>query len=355
MRIGVDTSKFPGAAAHGPLWTLGRIASLGLEGAFFRSAFDLSATLDAGELREVAQEARQLGLYLEAGVAKVNPFATPEAPQIRILGDGDYLAGLAKTVRAATAAGITELWSATAGYQFRIAGLRACDRFRTDVDWREQLAATATVLDRLGPVLRDCGAHLNLETHEEITSFEVVRLVEQAGPDAFGITFDTANVLVRCEDPVAAAKRVAPYVRQMHVRDAALLFTDDGIGRFLAPVGQGVVEWPELLGALLAEAPDLHLSVEGVAGSTAEMPLYLGDPEWRAGHPDLTVDEFAAVVDLTRRYERAAARGERPGLTALRRPVEEPEQLEFLVASAAELRAQLRETSPVRRSERKSR
>jgi sugar phosphate isomerase/epimerase len=37
-----------------------------------------------------------------------------------------------------------------------------------------------------------------------------VRLVEHIGPEVLGITFDTGNVLARCEDPVAAARRVAP-------------------------------------------------------------------------------------------------------------------------------------------------
>ena len=49
-RVGTDTSKFPGAAELGAIGTLERIAALGLEGAFFRSAFELSPTLDAGEL-----------------------------------------------------------------------------------------------------------------------------------------------------------------------------------------------------------------------------------------------------------------------------------------------------------------
>ena len=340
-RVGTDTSKFPGSADLGAIGTLEQIAALGLEGAFFRSAFALSPTLDAGELSEVTDAAADLGLYLEVGVAKVNPFATPEAPEIRRLGEGDYLLGMERIIRAVTAAGITELWTATANYQFRIRGLYACDRFRTDVDWADQLAATAKVLDRLAPLLRETGAHLNIETHEEISSFEVVRLVETAGPDAFGITFDTANVLVRGEDPVAAARRVAPYTRSTHVRDVALHRTDDGIGRFLAPVGAGVVDWEALLGELDRGGATANLSIEGVIGMNAEMPLYVDDPRWWAGHPDLTADEFAVVEGLTDRYEERARAGTAPGLDRLRAPVDSDEALAFITESAAALRAAL--------------
>ena len=346
MRVGTDISKFPGATELGAIGTLEAVAALGLDGAFFRSPFALSPTLDPGELADVAAAAADLDLYMEVGVAKVNPFATPEAPEIRRLGEGDYLLGMERIIRAVTAVGIRELWTATANYQFRIRGLYACDRFRTDVDWEHQLAATAKVLDRLAPLLRETGAHLNIETHEEISSFEVVRLVEGAGPDAFGITFDTANVVVRGEDPVAAARRVAPYTRSTHVRDVAVHRTDDGIGRFLAPVGAGVIDWPALLDELDRGGATANLSIEGVVGMNAEMPLYVDDPRWWAGHPDLTRDEFAVVEGLTHAYEARARAGAAPGLDRLRTPVEPAEALAFITDSAAALRAVLARRIP---------
>lgn len=343
LRVGTDTSKFPRSAELGAIGTLEAVAGAGLDGAFFRSAFELSPTLDAAELSDVSAAAADLGLYLEVGAAKVNPFATPEFPEIRALGEGDYLLGLERIIRAVTAVGITEIWTATANYQFRIRGLYACDRFRTDVDWSDQLAATAKVLHRLGPVLRDTGAHLNLETHEEITSFEVVRLVEEAGPDAFGVTFDTANVLVRAEDPVAAARRVAPYVRMSHVRDVALLFSPDGITRYLAPVGEGVIDWRSVLSELIAHSPGTTLSIEGIVRGYAGMPLFIDDPVWQAGHPDLTVAEFAEVIRLTRDYEAKAATGAAPDRATLDGPADDDTSLRFITESAAALRATLSE------------
>ncbi|MEU6661999.1 sugar phosphate isomerase/epimerase [Streptomyces sp. NPDC046821] len=341
MRVGTDTSKLPGSQANGAIWTLEHIAQLGLDGAFFRSPFELSATLDPAELADVAAAAQSLGLYLEVGVAKVNPFATPETPAVRALGDGDFMLGLERMIRAVTAIGITELWTATASYQFHLQGLRACDRFRTDVDWPAQLRATTKVLRRIAPVLRDTGAHLNVETHEEITSFEAVRLVEDAGgTDCFGITFDIANVVVRGEDPVAAARRVAPYTRMTHLRDVALATTEEGIGRFIVPVGRGVVDWQPVIRELLTHAPQANLSVEGVVEDAAEMPLYVDNPEWRASHTDLTDAELDEVRRLTRAYEE---RAEAPGPAALRAPVDEEGGLAFIVESAAALRAHLAE------------
>ena len=57
----------------------------------------------------------------------------------------------------------------------------------------EQLQASEKFLRKLAPFARDLGVHMNLETHEEITSFELVRLVEAVGPDVLGIVFDTSG------------------------------------------------------------------------------------------------------------------------------------------------------------------
>jgi hypothetical protein len=139
-----------------------------------------------------------------------------------------------------------------------------------------------------------------LETHEEITSFEVVRLVEAVGPEVIGVTFDTGNVLARCEDPVAAARRVAPYVHLMHVKDAVLTFDRDGLVRQPRACGQGIVDWPVILPILFAYVPGLHLSLEDHRGY---MLLEIYDPLWLEAHPDLTAAELAQVVRLAQHSE----------------------------------------------------
>lgn len=341
--VGTDSSKFPESRDHDAEWLLRRVHGLGLDGVFFRSALELSPTLDHGEMRAVVQLADELGLYLEAGIAKVNPYATVEAPEVRELGNGDYLAGFGTLVRACADAGVHELWSATANYKLGSPGLLGYDRFRTDTTWADQLAATAKVLHRLEPMLSDLGCHLNIETHEEITTFELVRLVEDAGPHAFGITFDTANVLCRTEDPVAAAERVAPYTRQSHVRDGALFLDADGAYRFLAPCGTGVIDWPALLRPLVEQSPRLTLSIEGIMGGRWQMPIPFRHPDWAAGHPDLTATDLATFERLAAGYEARVRAGTARAADSYRQPATLEERLEFVTASVAFLRETLTE------------
>lgn len=343
VRIGTDSTKLPGAFTHDARWVIGRVDELGLDGVFFRDIRDLSRTLDAVEIAEVMRDAADGGLYVEAGVGKVNPFAMAEDTTTRALGDGDWLTGMTLLLQATADAGIREVWAATANYQFRLRGMRACDRFRTDVEWSEQLAATGRVLAQLAPVLRDLDLHLNLETHEEISSFELVRLVESAGADVFGITFDSANVVVRGEDPVAAAARVAPFTRQTHLRDVVLVPNEHGIGRLVVPIGEGVIDWTELMG-VLSTAPARTYSIEGAFPGTTELPgtemsLFIDDPEWRDSHSDLTDAELGWARGHAARFGTDPDREARE--EALRATVDDDRATAFIVDSAAALRRAL--------------
>jgi len=339
MRIGVDGSKIPHEDGDSAVRVLERAKALGMEGVYFRSVLDVSPTLDRGVLAETQDAARELGLYLQMGLAKVNPYAAAEAPHVRRLGDGDYTRGMVKMIEAAhEAAGVTDLWVACANYQRGLPGYHVFDRFRTDAPWPDQLVAIEKFLRLLAPAARDHGVHLNIETHEEITSYEVVRLVEAVGPDVLGVTFDTANVVVRGEDPVAAARRVAPYTRATHLRDFVLGEQDGVFGRIFAPIGQGSLDWDAILGTLHAANPQLPLSIEN-AGPALHLPIGLDDPEWTAVHPDLDPVEAAAIKRMAVEFQARVDRGGSPTLSELRAAPYDGER--FILDSAKALRGSL--------------
>ncbi|GAA3085548.1 sugar phosphate isomerase/epimerase [Kribbella aluminosa] len=344
-RVGVDGLKIPESAKRGPLGTIEHAHQLGLEGVFFRSVLDISPTLDAAELRTARACADDLGMYLETGLGKVNPFAIPEAPELRAIGDGDTLLGFRRMMEACAAIDCRELWSSTALFKPQFRGRLAWDRFRTDVTWPEQLVAIERFLQKLAPFARDLGIHVNLETHEEISSFELVRLVEAVGPDVTGIVYDTANPLHRIEHPVWTARRVAPYVRQSHIKDARLAHGEDGLYYQLRPCGTGVVDFGEVLPIILDANPALNLTIENYE-SYEDRPrqpekwlLEIYEAEFLAAHPDLTVPEFAAYLELVHRYESRIAAGELPDLeTYAAQPFDYAEAVASIVGSAAHVR-----------------
>ena len=339
IRVGIDGRKFPRAAELGPFKLLERCAELGHAGVFFRTVLDVSPSLDRGFLRAVKQRADELGLYLEMGLGKINPYNTPEAPEVRDVGKGDYLLGMTLMIEATTDIGCTALWGDTANYQRHDWGLHAIDRFRTDVTWEDQLDATRKFLLRLSPVLRDRGAAIAIETHEEITTTEIVRLVEAVGPDVTGVTLDLANVVVRGEDPVAATRRVAPYVLKTHMRDLILCARPHGLERQIRAIGDGLIDWQAVLGALFAAGVNPNFTIENVWGSDKnQIPIF--DPDWRARQPDADLGEILELVRMSRLFDDAVRQGRMPALDDYYTPdAGLPELESFVERSARTLKA----------------
>jgi sugar phosphate isomerase/epimerase len=266
---------------------LDRVAALGLGGCMFSAPGALSRRLDPVELESVRAHADALGLYLELALGQINPYRFDARPDLVALGDGDARFGLERVLRAVQAIGCTEL-------MFSIGTL--ADRAGNAPLWTEQLRATSQLLCELAPRLRDLGCHLNLKTHEEISSFEILRLIEATGPDVLGVCFDPVNVLARLEHPQAAAQRLAPYVRQIQLDDARIVLSEGGLERRLCACGRGIINWPAILSAVLHPNRPARLTIE-LHRAQLSMPIF--DGSWLTQQSDLTISEFAAVIELT--------------------------------------------------------
>jgi sugar phosphate isomerase/epimerase len=248
---------------------------------------------DPGLWREVRAEADRRGLYSHVSVASPNPYlGKQDAAALR--------ATLTAQIERAAASGWHELHSSLGGPE---------TRYRHAVPWPTHLADATALLRQLGPVLRACRSRINLETHGEVTSFELVRLIEAVGADIAGVCLDTANTLCFAENPVAAARRVAPYTHLTHAKDGLVYFCATGIMRQGRPPGQGQVDWPQLLPILAAHQPDLPLSIED------HKWLFSADiflPAWHQANPDLSREELAQVVQLAWQTTQRIAAGELP-------------------------------------------
>lgn len=336
-----DQLDAPADSSPDPLEHLRAAAAGGLDGILVRTIVEFSPALDRGLLADARALADELGLYLQFGVGKVNPYMTAELPEVRDLGDGDYAAGMERMIAAAAAIGCHELWTATAFQKAPAYGLHAVDRFRTDVTWDEQLRATAAFLGRLAPILRDHGSRLNIETHEEIASGELLRMIEEVGDDVVGVTFDPANCIARGEDPHEVATRLAPYIHQTHLRDVALFDDGGDVVRYLAPCGAGVLDWPRILAIVLTAAPGLALSVEGCGPHRGRLLVPRSDRRWRDDRALACPSSEDPLTGFVARYADRVARGAVPDRTAFERG--EAGEMggidEFVTSSALVLRA----------------
>lgn len=186
------------------------------------------------------------------------------------------------------------------------ATIRSCSgglmRWKKDSPSTEEfLRLMVPALKAQKPMLRDAGVILAIETHFEFTSFELLRLFEMCGAvpgEYLGICLDTMNLLTMLEDPVAAARRLLPWVVTTHIKDGGLMLAADGFVSFTAEAGKGVIDIAGLVEPLAASHPQLTLTVEDHGGDFL-IPVH--DPEFLARFPDLSVPELVALLKLAAR------------------------------------------------------
>jgi sugar phosphate isomerase/epimerase len=126
----------------------------------------------------------------------------------------------------------------------------------------------ATLLDRLRAVVDAFAAEevaVAFETGQETAGTLLGVLRELERPTA-GVNFDPANMLLYgMGDPVDALSQLAPFVRQIHVKDARRTATPGTWGTEV-PVGTGEVDWDAFFEVTVLRGIDGDLMIEREAG-----------------------------------------------------------------------------------------
>ncbi len=148
------------------------------------------------------------------------------------------------------------------------------------------------------------GVNLTVENHQDLASEEMLWLCESIGSQRFGITLDTGNPLAitldtgnplaTAEEPVNFARRVAPYVKNVHLKDYQVYMSTEGYRLVRCPLGQGVVDFPALFGILSATCPYIAMSIE-LGALEARHVRVLADDYW-PDYPPRSAAQLAHVL-----------------------------------------------------------
>ena len=126
----------------------------------------------------------------------------------------------------------------------------------------------AKLLDRLreiADVFVKEGVAPGFETGQERAD-TLVEFLRELDRPAVGVNFDPANmILYGMGDPIPALEELAPWVRQVHVKDAVPTKTP-GTWGVEVPAGEGEVKWDVFFDVLAARGLDVNLAIEREAG-----------------------------------------------------------------------------------------
>jgi 3-oxoisoapionate decarboxylase len=188
--------------------------------------------------------------------------------------------------------------------------------------WQSFLHEVLLGLREATAVAERVDVNLAVENHQDLASEELLWLCESIGSERFGITLDTGNPLATAEEPLDFAKRMAPYVKNVHLKDYCIYLSEEGYRLVRCPLGQGVINFPALFGILAEACPDVTMSIE-LGALEARSIRVLADDYW-SDYPPRTAAQLARVLRLVQANARPAGNW--------RTPFERDEPVEAILA-----------------------
>lgn len=152
----------------------------------------------------------------------------------------------------------------------------------TEEVWQRAIQNMRTVV----PYAEDKGIRLAVENHFGITgkTGDLIRILESVESPALGLLLDPANFVPCGQDPVQAARELAPHTVYVHLKDCVRNEGGAYYGHDFVDVGAGVVDYPGVLAELKAADYQGYLSIEyeetpdverGTADSLARLREYM--------------------------------------------------------------------------------
>ena len=121
-------------------------------------------------------------------------------------------------------------------------------------------------LGEVADIFQAQGVGLGLETGQE-TAAALTHLLGRLNHPNLGVNFDPANLILYGKgDPVAALRVLAPWVRQVHIKDARRTRQPGTWGEEVV-AGTGDVDWPKFFAALAELNPAVNLAIEREQGT----------------------------------------------------------------------------------------
>ena len=291
LKVGLDTICFSSWKLD-PMGLLAKTIEYNLEGLQLGSHPFLERPSEYTD--EFLAKLRANNLYVELGGAGVNPRDSGKSVEQMVEGWKSLFPLAAK------------MGAHCLNYCFGMLQ----ERTMTNPTFAEQYELTIQVLKSLAPIAADYQVYVTMELHLDLTYTELARMIEKVNSPWIRVSLDTANAMGLMEDPVEAAKVLAPYAETTHFKDTCVYLTDAGYNwQGGAPLGTGLVDLPKVTELLYKYNPDIHLNIEDAFGCLL-IPCY--DKAFLRSFPEQNAVRMMKFMQHLRRGAEMLAAGMHP-------------------------------------------
>ena len=129
----------------------------------------------------------------------------------------------------------------------------------------EAYKQTTEDLKNIVPELKKYRIKLALENHEYEVSDEIITIIKEVNSHWVGLHYDFGNSMMVWEDPVEAAKKMAPYTYCTHFKDHIIVEEKDTEYGYLVcgvPAGTGNIDLDECFRIMVENSPLERINME---------------------------------------------------------------------------------------------
>jgi 3-oxoisoapionate decarboxylase len=149
---------------------------------------------------------------------------------------------------------------------------RRYEVFKSQADFAKFQAQSLKSLQLAEPVLHRERLRLAVENHKDHTTAELVTLVQSLSSEWIGVLVDTGNNIALLEPAKETVEQLAPYAMSVHLKDMAVLPSDEGFLLSEVPLGTGVLDLKRIVRALVQQKPGIVLNLEMATRDPLRIP-----------------------------------------------------------------------------------
>ena len=171
-----------------------------------------------------------------------------------------------------------------------------------------------------------------LEQHEDLKSDELVHIVQAVQNPRLTLLFDFANMINAFETPEVALAKMAPYVTDVHIKDAKIVPDRGGFAHLACRSGEGDIDFRALLTTLLLLGDEPQVRAFG-----CEEENEMFAPAYR-----FPTDPADPIIPMREASTTALTPGENKAARLHREKAEATAQITYIREILADIRTQAR-------------
>lgn len=114
-----------------------------------------------------------------------------------------------------------------------------CNRYHPQTNMAFEVKKAVSQLNQVKQQAEATDIKIAIENHGDVSTDELLTIVKQVNSSHVGICLDLGNAMLTLEDPLEAAKKMAPYAFTTHFKDYAICLTNYGFKVTGAVFGEG--------------------------------------------------------------------------------------------------------------------